>query len=46
MVALNFIWMHTLSMNHSTMHDPGHNAVVELVHFQSDALKETDRSSE
>ena len=40
MVALNFIWMHTLSVNHSTMHDSGHNAVVELIHFQSDALKE------
>lgn len=29
-------------MNHSTMHDSGHNAVIKVVHLQSDALEETD----
>lgn len=37
--------MCTLSMNHSTMHDSGHNTVIKVVHFQSDALEETDRGS-
>lgn len=40
------IWMRTLSMNHSTMHDSSHNTVVELIHFQSNTLEETDRGSE
>lgn len=30
-------------MNHSAVHDSGHNAMVEVVHFQSNALEETDR---
>lgn len=34
--------MRTLTVYHPTMHDPGHNAVVEVVHFQCDALKEID----
>lgn len=28
-------------MDHPTMHDAGHNAVVEVVHFQSNALEQT-----
>lgn len=28
-------------MNPPAMHDPGHDAVVEVVHFQRDALEET-----
>lgn len=30
-------------MNHSTMHDAGHDTVVEVVHFKSNALEETYR---
>lgn len=27
-------------MNHSTVHDSGHDAVVQVIHFQSDALED------
>lgn len=30
-------------MNHPSVHDPGHDAVVQLVHFEGDALEETQR---
>lgn len=33
-------------MNHSTMHDTSHNAVVEVVHLQSNALEQTGEGSE
>lgn len=36
-------YMCTLSMNHSTVHYPGYDAVVKVIHFQSDALEETIR---
>lgn len=26
-------------MDHSTMHDAGHNTVVEVIHFQGNALE-------
>lgn len=29
-------------MNHPAMHDPGNDAVVQLVHFEGDALGETE----
>lgn len=35
--------MCTLSMNHSTVHNSGYDAVVKVIHFQSDALEETIR---
>lgn len=41
-----FVWMLTLSMNHSTVHDAGHDTVVEVVHLQSNALEETHTGSE
>lgn len=28
-------------MNHPAVHDPGHDAVVQLVHFEGDALEES-----
>lgn len=30
-------------MNHPAVHDPGHDAVVQLVHFEGDALEESQR---
>lgn len=30
-------------MYHPAVHDPGNDAVVELVHFEGDALGETER---
>lgn len=27
-------------MNHATMHDTGHNTVVEFIHFKSNALEQ------
>lgn len=36
------IGLRTLSMNHSSMHDSGHNTVVKVIHFQSDALEERE----
>lgn len=42
-VKRKHICMCTLSMNHSTVHNSGYDAVVKVIHFQSDALEETTR---
>lgn len=30
-------------MNHSTVHDAGHNTVVKLIHFESNTLEKTEQ---
>lgn len=37
------VLMLTLSMNHPAVHDPGNDAVVQFVHFEGDALEDTQR---
>lgn len=33
----------TLSVNHSSVHNSGYDAVVKVIHFQSDALEDMIR---
>lgn len=39
----NNICASTLSVNHSSVHNSGYDAVVKVIHFQSDALEDMIR---
>ena len=38
-------WDLTLSVDHPPVHDPGHDAVVRVVHLQSDPLHELTQNA-